>query len=52
MLEGKKILIAGAGVSGVGAAKLLGRAGYHAAVYDADRRTFCKGKRMSGPDYR
>ena len=38
MLEGKKILIAGAGVSGVGAAKLLGRAGYHAAVYDGNEQ--------------
>ena len=38
MLEGKKILIAGAGVSGAGAAKLLGRAGYHAAVYDGNEQ--------------
>ncbi len=36
MLDGKKILIAGAGVSGRGAAQLLGRAGYNAAVYDGN----------------
>ena len=34
MLENKKILIAGAGISGRGAARLLGRAGYGAAIYD------------------
>ena len=32
MLKGKKILIAGAGISGVGAARLLGEAGFDAAV--------------------
>lgn len=36
MLEGKKILIAGAGISGIGAAKLLGQAGYNAAIYDGN----------------
>ena len=34
MLKGKKILIAGAGISGVGAARLLGEAGFDAAIYD------------------
>ena len=38
MLEGKNILIAGAGVSGVGAAKLLGRAGFDAAIYDGNEQ--------------
>lgn len=37
MLEGKNILIAGAGVSGVGAARLLGRAGYPATIYDGNK---------------
>lgn len=36
MLENKKILIAGAGVSGIGAATLLGKAGYAAAIYDGN----------------
>ncbi len=34
MYEGKKILIAGAGISGIGAAGLLGRAGCKLAIYD------------------
>ena len=44
MLEDKKILIAGAGVSGAGAAGLLGKAGLSAAIYDGneklDRKSF------------
>lgn len=36
MLKGKKILIAGAGISGIGAAKLLGEAGCDAAIYDGN----------------
>lgn len=35
-LKGKKILIAGAGISGIGAAQLLGKAGYSAAIYDGN----------------
>ncbi len=35
-LSNKKILIAGAGVSGIGAAKLLTRAGLPAAIYDGN----------------
>ena len=35
-LSDKKILIAGAGVSGIGAAQLLGRAGMSAAIYDGN----------------
>lgn len=38
MLEGKNILIAGAGVSGVGAAKLLGQAGYDSTIYDGNEQ--------------
>ena len=38
MLEGKKILIAGAGISGIGAAKLLGEAGFDAAIYDGNEQ--------------
>ena len=34
-LKSKKILIAGAGISGIGAAALLGKAGIPAAIYDA-----------------
>ncbi|MDO5146815.1 MAG: UDP-N-acetylmuramoyl-L-alanine--D-glutamate ligase [Eubacteriales bacterium] len=37
MLENKKILIAGAGVSGIGAARLLGKAGLGAAIYDGNQ---------------
>ncbi len=36
MLKNKKILIAGAGVSGLGAARLLGQAGCAAAIYDGN----------------
>lgn len=36
MLEGKKILVAGAGISGVGAAALLGKKGLDAAIYDGN----------------
>lgn len=36
MLQDKKILIAGAGVSGVGAAGLLGKAGCGATIYDGN----------------
>ncbi|MCD8020708.1 MAG: UDP-N-acetylmuramoyl-L-alanine--D-glutamate ligase [Clostridiales bacterium] len=36
MLKDKKILIAGAGVSGQGAARLLGTAGYAATIYDGN----------------
>ena len=35
-LSNKKILIAGAGVSGIGAAQLLGRAGFSATIYDGN----------------
>ena len=35
-LTDKKILIAGAGVSGIGAAQLLGRAGLSATIYDGN----------------
>ena len=38
MLKGKKILIAGAGISGVGAARLLGEAGFDAAIYDGNEQ--------------
>ena len=33
-LKSEKILIAGAGISGIGAAALLGKAGIAAAIYD------------------
>ena len=36
MLKNKKILIAGAGISGIGAAGLLGNAGYDAVIYDGN----------------
>lgn len=36
-LVGKKILIAGAGISGVGAAKLLAKAGVNASIYDGNK---------------
>ena len=35
-LKSKKILIAGAGISGIGAAALLGKAGIPAAIYDGN----------------
>ena len=35
-LKSKKILIAGAGISGIGAAALLGKAGIAAAIYDGN----------------
>ena len=35
-LSDKRILIAGAGVSGIGAAQLLGRAGLSATIYDGN----------------
>ena len=36
ILNGKKILIAGAGISGIGAAGLLDKAGYKVAIYDGN----------------
>lgn len=36
ILDGKKILVAGAGVSGIGAAGLLYKAGYSATIYDGN----------------
>lgn len=50
MLDGKKILIAGAGVSGRGAARLLGRAGYDAAVYDGNTDLDTEDFRAQMPD--
>lgn len=38
MLKGKKILIAGAGISGIGAARLLGEAGLGATIYDGNEQ--------------
>lgn len=38
MSDKKKILIAGAGVSGIGAARLLGKAGYAASIYDGNEQ--------------
>ena len=35
-LKSEKILIAGAGISGIGAAALLGKAGIAAAIYDGN----------------
>ena len=37
-LKEKKILIAGAGISGIGAASLLGAAGYAATIYDGNEQ--------------
>lgn len=36
ILNGKKILVAGGGISGIGAAGLLHKAGYPAAIYDGN----------------
>ena len=39
-LKSKKILIAGAGISGIGAAALLGKAGIAAAIYDGNEDSY------------
>ena len=50
MLENKKILIGGAGVSGIGAAKLLGRAGYNATIYDGNEKLNTEDIRKQMPE--
>ncbi len=49
-LHGKNILIAGAGVSGVGAAGLLGQAGYAAAIYDGNEKLDVEAVKAKLPD--
>ena len=39
-LKSEKILIAGAGISGIGAAALLGKAGIAAAIYDGNEDSY------------
>ena len=50
MLKGKKILIAGAGISGVGAARLLGEAGFDAAIYDGNKELDTEAIKKQMPD--
>lgn len=50
MLKDKKILIAGAGISGIGAAELLGSAGCNAAIYDANINLDTERIKKSLPD--
>lgn len=50
MLKGKKILIAGAGISGVGAARLLGEAGFAAAIYDGNKELDTEAIKKQMPD--
>ena len=50
MLKGKNILIAGAGISGIGAAKLLGQAGYNAAIYDGNKELNTKAIQTQLPE--
>ena len=50
MLKNKKILIAGAGVSGLGAARLLGQAGCEAAIYDGNENLDTEAVRKQLPE--
>ena len=51
MWKDKKILIAGAGVSGIGAAALLGKSGIRAAIYDGNENLDTEAVKQQLPEH-